>query len=142
MVSGTLRRSCSRWRNLPGCLFRFPEQADLDHVENNFAEVFAAFDAPFLEDHRGHRAELRECVFADAIEQFLAADVAHLFAILPEDQFLGVVERVFDEVVSIPLITGVLGEDQVQRGVKGQFLHITERRQSRGGRRDAQRDRF
>src|SRR3989442_885718 len=53
----------------------FAEQPVVHHVEDEFAEILAAVDAPFVEDGRGHRAKLLERELPYAVEQLAAADV-------------------------------------------------------------------
>ena len=87
------------------------EQADFHHVENNFAEVAAAFHAPFLKHGHDHRAELLERELADAVEQFLPADVADGAAGFLAGEFLREVERLADERVGVARESRVLCDD-------------------------------
>src|SRR2546430_862446 len=54
------------------------QQPGFDHVENDFAEILAALNAPRFEHAQRHRTELLQCVVANAVEQFLAGNVANL----------------------------------------------------------------
>src|SRR6185436_12464702 len=51
------------------------EQVALHQVEDKFAKVLASPHPPFLQDRQRHRAKLLEREGADALQQFLAADV-------------------------------------------------------------------
>src|SRR5881392_2517131 len=51
------------------------QEIALDHVEDQLAEILAALDAPFIEHHLRHGAELLQGVLADAHQQFLASHV-------------------------------------------------------------------
>src|SRR5262245_15908057 len=59
-------------------LLRLRQQMILDHVENNFPEVFAAIHAPLIENRQPHRAELLERISANAFQQFLAGHMTNL----------------------------------------------------------------
>ncbi len=45
------------------------------HIENDFAEILAGMNTPFFEHGGDHGAKTFQGVEADAVEQFLAADV-------------------------------------------------------------------
>ena len=78
-------------------MFGFGQQAGFHHVENNFAKVPAIADAPFRKHGHHHRTELLQGKLPDAVEQFLAADMADLAAVFLDDESLGEVERLADK---------------------------------------------
>ena len=65
-----------------------------------------------------------ERVAADAIEQFLAGDVADLCAWFARLIALGVIESLAEKVVGVAVETGIAGEDLLQRFVEDDFLHV------------------
>jgi len=107
-----------------GVLVGFRQQAILDHVEDDFAEVVTLMNAPFLKDSHGHGAELAEGEAADAPEQFLPADMADAAAVFPADAFLGVVQRLANELVGVAGIARVFGPDYLERFIETDFVHI------------------
>src|SRR5580693_7748952 len=84
-----------------GVFFSLGEQATLYHVEDDFAEVGAIPDAPFLEHGYSHRAVLLKRVLADAFKQFLAGHMANSFFVLAADEFLGIIKRLAGEMIGV-----------------------------------------
>jgi hypothetical protein len=79
---------------------RLAHEVGFNEVEDDFAEVAGALDAPQLEDGAGHQAELAQRQFADALDQFAAgdvvlrADLARLLAARqPAEPLLGMAQR-------------------------------------------------
>jgi hypothetical protein len=103
---------------------RFRKQADFHHVENEFAEIAAVFDAPFFEHRFGHRAELHERELPDAVEQFLAGHMADFAVVFLADDFLREVERLAEKNVGVPRVTRILREDLLHGFVEIDFLHF------------------
>jgi hypothetical protein len=87
---------------LPAILIGFPEFALFDEIEDEFTEVGAGTDAPFIEDEDGHGSVFLEGELADAFEEFGYGDVAGAGI-----ESLGVVEGGAQEEVSLPGITGI-----------------------------------
>ena len=102
----------------------FCEQAGLHHVEDDFAKVLATPDTPFLEHGHGHRTKLLEGKLPDAVEQFLAGDVADGAAALLADEFLREIERLADKSVGVARVTRVPRDDDLNRFVKIDLLHF------------------
>src|SRR5215471_18694987 len=75
----------------PAVLVGFREQAGVDHVEDDLAEVRAALHTPFLENGHHHGTELLEGEIPDAAEQLLSTDVAWLTTGFFGNSLLGVV---------------------------------------------------
>jgi Flp pilus assembly protein TadD len=101
---------------------RLPEDSNLDEVENHFAEVLTAFNAPVAEDRRRHWSELLERMLANALEELLTGDMPGAFT-----RFLAqldrVIERVFEEVVSFGIEARIIAYDALESFGKIQFLH-------------------
>src|SRR5207249_8856268 len=85
----------------------FAKQFTLDQVENQFAEVLTTADAPLFEDAHSHGPKLGQGVFTDSLEQLPAGDVPHRALALFADNFLSVIQRFTQELISIPVITRI-----------------------------------
>lgn len=64
----------------------------LDHVEDHLAEVFAFMDAPFIQDHGGHGAVLRQPIIPKAGQKFLAGNVPDFILVRFADPLLRVIQ--------------------------------------------------
>jgi hypothetical protein len=108
-----------------GILLGFGKEFEFHHVENDFAEVLAASDAPCFEQRQGHRAELLQGELTDALEQFLAGDMVRFgFLRLPSHHSLGVIERLTNEEVSVPMVALVLGKNLIDGFLETRGLHV------------------
>ncbi len=58
-----------------GVAVALSENLLIDEIEHDLAHVLAFVDPPVGKDGHHHRAEFLERVLADAIQEFLAADV-------------------------------------------------------------------
>src|ERR1051325_3596281 len=97
----------------------FAEQPGVHHVEDEFAEIFAAMDAPFIEDGCGHRTELLESKLANAVEQLAAADVARGGGFLAALALAGlgllrVIERLAQEMIRAARVALVSGANLLE----------------------------
>lgn len=101
---------------------RFPEDADVDQIENHLPEVLAAVNAPELQDGGHHRTELLERVLADAFEELLAGNVTGRFPGALA-QLQRVVEAFAQEMVGVGVVTGVVSEDEFDSFTEFKFLH-------------------
>jgi hypothetical protein len=101
----------------------FAEEAEIDHIEDDFTDIFAAMEAPFVEERFGHGAILFESEFANAFEQFLAGDMADFVAIGFDDFLLGVIEAFADEEISFAMVPRVLFDDFVENLIEVNRVH-------------------
>src|SRR5262249_55219441 len=110
------------------------------HVENDLPEVLAASYAPFLENRKGHRAELFQREGPDPAQQFLPGDMPDVlgaplapslarlaFAGFAADLLCRVVECLPHEHVSLPLVPRILEDDFVQGFVEACCIHSETR---------------
>src|SRR5713226_1968340 len=107
------------------------QEIAFDHVEDDFAEIFAGAHAPFVENGERHRAELLQGAGADAAEQFLAADVPRLLLAAGQDLLLGVVERFLDKRISGTGVTLVPLENFLEGFFEFDGLHADYRTNAR-----------
>src|SRR5712692_1380781 len=103
------------------------QEIAFDHVEDNFAEIFAGAHAPFVENGERHRAELQQGVGAEAAQQFLAADVPRLLLAAGHGLFLRVVEGFLDKRVSGAVVTLVPLENFLEGFFEFDGLHADYR---------------
>jgi len=105
--------------------FGLRQKFDLDHVENNFTKVLAREDIPFLQDRFRHRAKLRQRMFPDTLQQFLAGDMpGPATVILFGYDFLRVVQRFANKEISVARVTRVFGVDLLESFFETDFLHF------------------
>ena len=110
---------------IAGIFFRARKQADFNHVENNFAKIFAVADAPFLKHGRGHWAELLQRVLPQATQQFLSGDVPHFAEIFAANELLREVERLAHKQIRVAMKAAVSRENLLHGFVEIDFLHIS-----------------
>ena len=81
-------------------------------------KILATGDAPFLEHGFGHRPEKFQRALADALQQFLSADVFARAAFLFLEALLGEVEGLAHEDIRLAMETGILRLNPLKRFVK------------------------
>ena len=101
----------------------FGEQAGFDQIENDVPEIFAPLKAPFVEDEHGHGPIDLQGISANALEQFLAADVADAFLGVADDILLGVIQGVSHERVSLAVIPRIALHDLFNRFIEIHCFH-------------------
>jgi hypothetical protein len=79
----------------------FAEDAGVDEVEDDLAEVVGGLEAPFVEDGLAHRAVFLEGEFAQAVEEFLAGNMPVGVLAAALERLERVVETFLDEVVGV-----------------------------------------
>lgn len=98
-----------------------------DEVEDDFAEVFAAANTPFVKDEQGHGPERTKRVIANALKKLLACDVPVL-ALRPVpgvlvDALLREVQGLPDEGVDLARVAGVGRDDPINDFLKVNGVH-------------------
>ena len=89
----------------------FIEQTGFNHVEDDLAKIVGSPNAPFVKQGEGHRTVLSESVITNPIEEFLAAHVPELLFLFFADFFLGMIEGLAHEQISVAVITRIFGRD-------------------------------
>src|SRR5262249_36745338 len=107
-------------------LLRFSEDSRPDQIENNTANVLAAFDSPMGKHGRDHRAKFFQGINSHPFEQLRASHMTHRCALGFLLLLGGVVERVAKEDVGITVIARVSRDDRIQSFSKSNFLHGKE----------------
>ena len=101
----------------------FGEEMVINHDEYDFAEIFAGPDAPFVQNSESHGAVFLQSVVADAVEQFIAADVADVFLFLFRTVALGEFEGFSQENVGVAMIARIGVHDFFQGVFEINGLH-------------------
>lgn len=83
----------------------FAEDLLLDEVEDHVAHILAFSDSPFRHEGGCHGAELIERAIAESPQQFRAADVARLSAIVFGDALEREVERILEKKIGMRIET-------------------------------------
>jgi len=112
--------------SVPIIHLRFGEQLDLHHVEDEFAEIFAALDAPFFQHRECHRPELLQRVFTNAGQQFLTRNVPDFAFPRSADGFPGVIEGFPQKEVGVAVIARVFGQYGFNEFLEIGSLHVME----------------
>src|SRR5258708_25367954 len=107
------------------------QEIAFDHVEDNFAEIFAGAHAPLVENGERHRAKLLQGVGAEAAQQFLSAHWPRFLLSAGHDLLLRVVERFLDKRVRGAVVTLVPLENLLEGLFEFDGLHADYRTTAR-----------
>src|SRR6267142_1535747 len=84
---------------IAGVAISFCQDRNLDHVEDELAEIFAVANAPFAQHGDRHGAVLLKGVGANALKQFLTTYVIDFVLAAAAEEFLGMIEGFADKQV-------------------------------------------
>jgi hypothetical protein len=107
-----------------GIFVGFGQPTHLHHIEDDPTEILTGADAPFFQQAHSHGTELRQGKIADALQQFLTADMPEPAMTVFGNVLLGIIERLADKEISVGSVALVFGLDPFECFFETDFVHV------------------